>query len=86
MSIISDSLQTLRNNMNRTDFMTTEQKRATMGVVRTHANMVRLTQVSRTIKVKHKDGSEGEETRIMVPGVARPGKTAKDRYLKRKAA
>ena len=69
--------------MNRADFMTMEQKRAVGGSVRTHANMVRLTQVSRTVKVKHKDGSEGEETRIMVPGVARPGKTAKDRYLKR---
>lgn len=71
--------------MNRADFMTYEQKRAIPpGTARTHANMIRLTQVAKSVTVEHDDGSSTKEIRVIVPGVARPGKTAKDRALKRK--
>lgn len=71
--------------MNRADFMTYEQKKAIPpGTVRTHANMIRLTQVVKTVTVEQDDGTSTKEVRIVVPGIARPGKTAKDRALKRK--
>ena len=71
--------------MNRADFMSYEQKKAIPpGTVRTHANMIRLTQVTKSVTVEQDDGSKVKEIRVIVPGVARPGKTAKDRALKRK--
>lgn len=73
--------------MNRADFMSYEQKKAIPpGTVRSHTNMIRLTQVVRSVTIEADDGTKVQETRIVVPGVARPGKTAKDRALKRKAS
>lgn len=74
----------MNRQMNRADFMSFEQKRAIPpGTARTHANMIRLTQATRSVKVEQDDGSYKDEVRIVTPGVARPGKTAKDRALKR---
>ena len=51
----------------RAEFMSKPLQELLKGVARTHANMIRLTS-----KV-NKDG------KVLSPGVARPGKTAKDR-------
>jgi hypothetical protein len=66
----------------RAEFMPAKMQEKLKGVPRTHANMIRLTQVTKTVKetVQGPGGKEVHERIVIVsPGVARPGKTAKDR-------